>query len=299
MKIALMMLCHTLPEQINSFISWFDEENFDIYLHVDSKSNIQSMIKNQSNVYFVPNERRIDVRWGTFSMVQATLELIELVSRIGVYDYCWLCSGQDFPIKSSKKIVDFMNHKKNTNFISFVSSENYPKTGGEKTQFDKRCAIIYPSWIIGKSFIQRGVKKAYVTLTGGTKNTFKMFERKLPGGLSPFFGSQWWCLNWQTISWIREYIAQHEEVCEFYKRTLCPDESFFQTLVMNSPYSQIIEPNLVYLVWENNQSSPKTFADGDYDLLMASDKLFARKMDCRIAPELYNRLLSRNTYPDN
>ena len=293
MKIAMLMLCHTHPEQINGFISSFDEEYFDFFLHVDRKSNIQSRITNQENVYFVPGERRIEVRWGTYSMVQATLELIDYAIKNGIYDYCWLCSGEDFPIKNSQEIVEFFERKNGCNFISFVSTKNYPETSRTRTLFATRCAIIYPSWIIGKSLFQRLLKKAYVTLTGGKKNDLKLIECTFPEGLTVFFGSQWWCLNWETIKWMNNFISQHQEICEFYKGTLCPDESLFHTLIMNSPYLNNIESNLVYLKWDNDHCSPRLLTDADYEQLMASSKLIARKIDCRVAPELYERLLSQ------
>ena len=41
----------------------------------------------------------------------------------------------------------------------------------------------------------------------------------------------------ETIDWIMQYITTHPEYYKFYENATCPDESFFQTLVMISPYA--------------------------------------------------------------
>ena len=58
--------------------------------YVDKKSDIQPLIHRKETVHFVPDDRRVDVRWGTYSVVQATLELIYFAMQTGSYDYFWL-----------------------------------------------------------------------------------------------------------------------------------------------------------------------------------------------------------------
>ncbi len=289
-KIAMLMLCHILPNQINDFIDRFDDGHFDIFIHVDKKSDIQASINRRNSVHFVPDEKRVDVRWGQYSMVEATLRLIELATKTDQYDYYWLCSGQDFPIKRTDEIYEFLSNK-NCNFMTLFSSANNPKNGRSNTERDKRCEIYYPTWLIGRTILQRVLKKLYNIATGGLGHTFKLFRRTPPVGLKLFFGSQWWCLTNETIGWILEFILQHNEVCDFFRISLVPDESFFQTLFMNSPYAADIEPNLVYMDWSEGKNSPKVLTDADYDLMIKPEKLIARKIDSRRSPDLYKRLL--------
>lgn len=37
-KIAVLLLCHRFPKQINNFNDCFDHDRFDIFIHVDAKS---------------------------------------------------------------------------------------------------------------------------------------------------------------------------------------------------------------------------------------------------------------------
>ena len=288
--IAILILCHTLPDQINDFIDILDDGHFVFFIHVDKKSDIQVGIKKKNSVHFVPDEKRIDVRWGQYSMVEATLQLIELAARTDQYDYYWLCSGQDFPIKRTDEIYEFLSNK-NCNFISIAATRNNPVDGYSNTELDKRCEVVYPNWLIGKTYVKRGLKKLYNIATGGTGYTFRLFRRTPPCDLKLYFGSQWWCLNRETIEWVSQFVDKHPEVCEFYKKTLCSDESFFHTLVMNSPFSDYMEPNLVYIDWSGGNSSPRLLTESDYEGIIASGKLFARKINLVSEPELYQRLL--------
>ncbi len=110
-----------------------------------------------------------------------------------------------------------------------------------------------------------------------------------------FFGSQWWCLTNESVNWIQDFISKHNEVCDFYRTTLVPDESFFQTLVMNVPYAEDIEPNLVYMDWSEGKNSPKVLAEEDFDFMIKSEKMIARKIDSRHSLDLYKRLLTIGT----
>lgn len=51
---------------------------------------------------------------------------------------------------------------------------------------------------------------------------------------------------------------EHPEYIKLFKHSLCPDECFFQTLVMNSPFAGSVKPYLHYIKWEKGKSSPRT-----------------------------------------
>ena len=207
------------------------------------------------------------------------------------YDFYWLCSGQDFPIRPSDEIEQYLSSNLEANFLDLAASKNHPVNGRFNRGFEKRYEIFHPQWLINK---RRGIKKylwmLYVLITGGTNRTYKIFERTTPNGIKMYFGSQWWCLNSKTIKWIIEYVDNHPELEKFFKYTICSDEFFFQSLVMNSPYKDSIHENLVYLDWSEGKGSPKTLTLEDWPKMMKSNKLLARKIDATGQKELYERL---------
>lgn len=74
----------------------------------------------------------------------------------------------------------------------------------------------------------------------------------------------------------------------FFKYVDVPDEIFFQTIVMNSPYAQcVVNDNMRYIDWKDwDAGSPAVLGREDLGKLAASPKLFARKFDESVDPEV-------------
>ncbi|MCB2135827.1 MAG: glycosyl transferase, partial [Rhodobacteraceae bacterium] len=100
-------------------------------------------------------------------------------------------------------------------------------------------------------------------------------RRRLPDGIVPHLGSQWWCLTRQTLSAILEdkRRAQHDR---YFRRVWIPDESYFQTLTRL--YSTQIESRSLTLSKFDFQGKPHTFYDDHLQLLRRSDCFVARKI---------------------
>ena len=94
-----------------------------------------------------------------------------------------------------------------------------------------------------------------------------------------YFGSQWWALTGETVEWIINYLGQHEDYYIFYKNTVCPDESFFQTLVMRSPYADDKTEYLTYLQFPKGANSPDILRASDFPQAKESGCLVMRKVD--------------------
>lgn len=78
-----------------------------------------------------------------------------------------------------------------------------------------------------------------------------------------------------------------------FDNSICPDESLFQSLFMKTPYTNTRENIKVYLDWTGENRHPKTLTINDYDTLMNSDFLIARKFDEKIDGEIINKLESK------
>lgn len=288
MRIAYLIQCHKNAEQVNLLVAALDDAQSDFYIHVDKKSDIQREIAQAKNVYLVSDENRIDVRWGQISQVEATLQLIKkVVDSREVYDYVWLMSGQDLPIKPKSYIRDFLMRNSGSNFISVVQpgSKAYQR-------YIKRNSIYYPHWLIDNRMPLRIAKKTYTLVTGGTYYTFNWAARKSPSEIQFHFGSSWWTLSYDCVCYILHYVCEHPEILEFFKHTVCPDESFFQTIVMNSPFKTTQKNNLTFVDWSEGKRNPKTFGVVDYNKLMSTEHLFARKFDLMLDPTVVRMVLS-------
>jgi hypothetical protein len=100
--------------------------------------------------------------------------------------------------------------------------------------------------------------------------------------VTSYIGGQWMMLNRACC----EFIARSGEVQKFkdyYLNTLIPDESFFQTVLMNTSFrGTIIDDDKRAIIWipeGNIKLRPKTLTMDDRDFLLTGDNLFARKFD--------------------
>ena len=257
-------------------------------IHVDKKSSIGAKILQGEDIIMLPEEHRVDVQWSRISQVDATLNLLKFARSMDEYDFFWVCSGQDFPIKSPSYIVRWFEEHKDKDFLELFSSANLGLS--QENNYDKRNAIYFPEWMLGRKQWQRIAKRLYTELTGGYNKTFPFVRRKPVNGLHFYFGSSWICLSKRTWDWMRDYLQAHPEYYAYFKNCNCPDESFFQTLVMNSPYADKRMDYLHYIDWSEGRSNPKILSMTDYENLMASDKLMARKFDITVDRDVLEKI---------
>lgn len=290
--LAIMMMCHKNAQQINRFLKALKHDKIRFFIHVDKKSNIDKEIINREDVYLIPEKERVSVKWARYSQVEATLKLLKVAIEWEEAQYFMLCSGQDFPIKSAEYILQFLEEGKENEYINLFHSRNNPENASGKSglNYDKRNELYFPQWMIGKGFAQRLIKRIYIEITGGYALTYRICKRKNKINMNYYFGSQWWCLSRRFCTWMEKYLAEHSEYASFFKNTVCPDECFFQTLFMSSPYVGKKTDNLHFVNWKEDKNSPEIFLNEDFGSLVESPKLMARKFDTTIDFEILSRL---------
>lgn len=172
MRIAILIQCHKNPKQINLLLERLNHPDIDCYLHIDKKADFADKIIHRENVFVLPDEQRVSVEWAQISQVTATLNLLNTAAASirGGYDYYWLISGQDWPLRSADKIVEFFMQHNGENFIQYWSSKNFGKH--IQNNFDKRNQIYFPEGIIGRKFWQKVLKRGWVEISGGYNRTW-------------------------------------------------------------------------------------------------------------------------------
>ena len=108
--------------------------------------------------------------------------------------------------------------------------------------------------------------------------------RSLPD-IPIYGGSAWWSLTRECVQYM---VSQKDFVEQVYIDTQFPDESFAQTVIMNSPYATtVVNDDLRYICWETrNNSHPAVLDITDFYSIIRGKDLFARKIDPRISETL-------------
>ncbi len=283
MRIAYLMMCHKNPGQINRQIRAFNiqgsDAQTDFYVHVDKKSRIAPEIMTADNIFMAGDAERVSVTWGGPDLVDATLVLMRMVIASGrEYDYLWLVSCQDYPIKPEKEIISFLEKNRGKNFINCMSCE-----GDLYRRFLKRNMIPYPRWIMAPRIAMRVLQRLYIIATGGRFYTFPFLRKRQlftgADGGKYYFGATWFALTLDCAKYVLDFVDRRPDYLTFFGNTCIPDECFFQTIIFNSPFKHTAADYLCYVDWSENNRNPRLLTEKDYGRLMEAPYLIARKFD--------------------
>lgn len=283
LKIAYVILVHKNPQQFGQLIASLECDHAHFYVHVDKHSDISQFKKaiigiDSQKITFL---KRFDGRWGGFGIIKAEVHALRTIVQSKVdFDFILLLSGQDYPIKSSSYIFDFLSKNKEKSFVDYfpMPFAQWPNGGMDRIHryhfklFRENFA--FPPYKEPKSL---KMKVFYWVLS------FFFKERKLPYGLKPFGGEHWWNFNMNTARHILKFMKEHPKYLSFHKYSFCADEMFFQTILLNSDDPKIVESlvndDLRYYDWSEGKDSPKILSSIDFQEISKSQKLIARKFD--------------------
>ncbi|WP_439953532.1 DUF5927 domain-containing protein [Gemmobacter fulvus] len=281
MSVGFVMLCHTALDRAAQVARHWAERGCPVVIHVDrrvKKGAYRRMVRDLAGVADIKFSQRHACEWGTWGLVSATqaAALLMLKQFPGVR-HVYLASGSCLPLRPVEELVAYLNERPRTDFIESVTTEDVGWTiGGLNIE---RFTLRFPfSWRK-----QRRLFDAYVKL----QRTLR-FKRRIPPGLVPHLGSQWWCLTRQTLSAILED-PERDSYDRYFQRVWIPDESYFQTLVRQ--VSANVESRSLTLSKFDFQGKPHIFYDDHLQLLRRSDCFVARKIWPQ-AEKLYRTFLA-------
>ncbi len=284
---AYLIIAHRYDETFKTLLRMLDCDENDIYVHMDLKNkqfdedDCRKLIK-KSSIYFT---KRTSVTWGGYSQINSELILLEMATAHGKYNYYHLLSGQDLPIKSNNEIMNFFKKHQGVEFVAFDK---------EKFNCDDRVRYFYPlQEMVGrnrKSFLGRisSVMTLFQKIAHLKRNAKIQFQK----------GPNWFSI---TDDLARYVIERKEWIKKAFHDTICCDEVFLQTIVINSVFADRIyqyastenteEAAMRLVDWE--RGGPYVFKNEDYSELLNSNMIFARKFDCQADSNIVNKLYAK------
>lgn len=284
MKISYIVLAHEPVEQLLPFLTGLLAQGSNIYLHYDLKAHDDVERLYSLNELGLPGfiflATRCVVKWGEWSISQATLNCLRKIDfDLDDSDFFMLISGSCYPTKPLEIFKEFLN----LNPLDFIECVNATKrrwvTGGiQNERWEQYHFFNY------RSQLRRFHTSLYFQKKIGIK-------RRLPHGLTPYIGSQWWCLRRSTILKILGFIGSRPDIEKYFATTCIPDESFFQTLVGNLiPKYEYSSQHLTEYKF-NSWGVPRVYYNDDFSELALSPIFFARKVS-PFAQDLKRHLLN-------
>ena len=325
---AYIILAHKDPDQVKRLVESLDKDAvFIFHICKNTPDSVFQEFKTSLNGEQHFFCERVRSFWGEIGLVQATLNALnELINSGLTYDYVHLLSGQDFPIKSNEERNNFLEQHKGTEFL--LHWKFYPIDPNDKESLEgnpwaaskhyqtKRLTHYYIRHK-GKKFVipekydtslkEMSFPKALINFISKTPSYLKGNEfryklkefsltRSLPypkplPDIQFWGGSHWFSITAKAAKYLVEFDSKDTFLKKFYEQVLLPDESYFQTVLLNSPLKKNVEKsNLREIVFPPKAANPLFLEDEHFDLLKNSKALFARKFDKDLSERLLNRI---------
>lgn len=291
-KHAYLIIAHNQFDLLKKILVLLDDRRNDFYIHIDEKvgdfdfSAFENIAK-YSKIVFTD---RVNVTWGDFSQIQSEFVLFKTAFESNNdYSYYHLISGVDLPIKSKNEIYSFFENNYPAEFVHFSLDE-------PKHEFDGRIKYYHlfrkKRNLLNKVLAQSALLCQKICRVNRLKNQ----------NITVAKGTNWASI---TAPFVKYIVEKEEYIKKTFSHSYCGDEVFVQTMLFNSPYYK----NLYMPHCNNNQlacarlidwnrGNPYTFKLSDFDEIISSPAMFARKFDINtdsdITDKIFNYLTEKN-----
>jgi len=79
---------------------------------------------------------------------------------------------------------------------------------------------------------------------------------KYLGDLKPYAGNTWWTLTREACEYLVAFEKQNPHVTHFFEECFAPEETYFHTILGNSPFGSRMRRNLLYEDWMGQKDHP-------------------------------------------
>ncbi len=280
MSVGIVMLVHTALGRAEQAARHWSSAGCPVVIHVDKsvgRSAYARFAESLSDVEDVRFCKRFRCEWGSWGLVAASQAASELMlQKNEAVRHVYLASGSCLPLRPVDELIEYLAESPRTDFIESATTADVPWTVGGLD--DERFTLRFPfSWKRQRFLFDKSVEL----------QRFLGLKRKIPNGLVPHMGSQWWCLTRRTLSAILED-PERPAYDAYFRHVWIPDESYFQTLARL--YASKIESRSLTLSKFDFQGKPHIFYDDHLQLLRRSDCFVARKI-WPYADRLYDTFL--------
>ncbi|KAJ1096997.1 hypothetical protein NDU88_002127 [Pleurodeles waltl] len=286
-RIVFVLVVHgRASRQLQRMLKAIYHKDHFYYIHCDKRSNylhrqVIQIAKKYPNVRVTP--WRMSTIWGGASLLSTYLQSMKdlLEMKDWSWDFFINLSAADYPIRTNDQLVAFLSRYRDMNFLK--------SHGRDNARFIRK----------------QGLDRLFLECD---THMWRLGDRKIPEGITVDGGSDWFLLNRKFV----EYVTLSNDdlvtkMKKFYSYTLLPAESFFHTVLENSPHCDtMVDNNLRITNWNRKLGckcqykhivdwcgcSPNDFKPSDFHRFQqtARPTFFARKFEASVNQEIIGQL---------
>lgn len=300
MRYAILIMMHKNPEQVLRLLKWYATDETVCFIHVDVKLQID-IVAFEHAVHRIKKDtivlgNRFSGVLDTWSLVHIALRLAE---RAGIYEtehginfsYYQLLSGQDYPIGNYRDFLSLLEQNYPSPYLNLCQrgSEKRIKKFDRIRYYKIRCFLTDRNVIHNVGIPVVAVVHLWEAII--TKLSGSPAERLQKIQVETGFGAAWWTLP-DTLIKLALQVERGEcsdklrTMLSVIKNTSTPEETFFQTLFLNSELADLkVKGNLTHCNFKEGKAStghPCIFEVSDLEVLKywsGHQHFFARKFD--------------------
>lgn len=258
---AYLILAHNEFEVLGRLVSALDDARNDIYVHIDARVNdIPSLRTHKSHLEILMD--RIPTYWGDTSLMEAEYRLLRAAAEHGGYSFFHIVSGVHFPLKNQDAIHAFFEENPGCSVLSPM------ETSAREIEYKFAARHFF---VHGQSSANIAVKKISNLFWRIALVAQKCLPKRSCEGID-VKASQWCSLSEEAANCL---LDNYREAVGRFRRSFCCDEFFVPYMLKSHGIRWIPDERLLYMKFR--VYSPKVLDELDYEDIVASDCLFARK----------------------
>lgn len=278
MRQAILITAYQDMPQLRRLVDWFDSD-FELFIHLDKRCREDiSWMDDLSNAHLY---RKYAVEWGDFRHLKAIVLLMKEAYAHADLKYFHLITGSDYPVPPIAEFKSFCKEHRDDNYL-----EHFPLPHADWGSEGGLNRIDY-YWLRPNSTRTNGawLTRKLVNLQRrlGIRRGFKYFDGNLYGG------GTYWSVARETVKIAVEYLNSHPGYLRRFRHTSIAEEICMPTIWCNSGIP-LINDHKRYIDWGPDGANPQVLTEKDYDNIVSSGALFARKMGSIVSKPLIKKL---------